>query len=181
MYMNFVRILSPADPSSFPHPWISLMSHDSELEELHTMMAGWLAGWFECGTLMIWYRLLLPFIRVSGTRYHCLFVCFSSFWFLQKLQSLFCWKNTFFFLLLLPQKNLKIAKDSPSKQIPAHYMSGLEFHCVGNVHTIYDFILFKIVCPSATDVSSSFIFFLISQKQLIFDLKYTFFKKNPQK
>jgi len=51
------------------------MSHDSDLEELHTMMGGWLAGWFECGTLMIWYR-LLPFIPLSGTGYHCLLVRF---------------------------------------------------------------------------------------------------------
>jgi hypothetical protein len=43
MYMNFVKILTP-DSSSFPNPWISLMSHESELEELHTMMGGWVVG-----------------------------------------------------------------------------------------------------------------------------------------
>jgi hypothetical protein len=72
-------------------------------------------------------------------------------------------ERTHFFMTFSPKKNLKITKDSPSKQIPAHCMPGLEFPCVSNLHTIHDFILFKIVCPSATDVSSSFIFFNFSK------------------
>jgi hypothetical protein len=47
---------------------------------------------------------------------------FSSFLFLQKLQPLFFAERTHFFLTWSPQKTLKIAKDSPKKQIPACYM-----------------------------------------------------------
>ncbi len=76
------------------------------------MMGGWLAGWFECGSLMIWYR-LLPFIPVSGTGYHCLFVCFFNFLIFAKVAILFFAERTHFFLTSSPPKNLKIAKYSP--------------------------------------------------------------------
>jgi len=73
-------------------------------------VAGWLAGWFECGTLMIWYR-LLPFIPLSGTGYHCLLVRFF-FKFLIFAKVGFS-ERTHFFLTSSPQNPLQIAKDSP--------------------------------------------------------------------
>ncbi len=175
--MNFVRILSP-DSSSFPHPWISLMSHDSELEELHTMMGGWLSGlsvalwWFGIGCCPLFLFLVLGTIV-------CSFVCFFKFFIFAKVATSFLDERTHFFLTLSPQKTPKIANDSPLKQIPACYMPGLEFPCVGNLQTIYDLSCSKLFAQ----VQQMFLllsFFLISQKQKIFDLKYTFFKVFPR-
>ncbi len=58
-------------------------------------------------------------------------------------------------------------------------MPGLEFPCVGNLHTIYDLSCSKLFAQ----MQQMFLllsFFLISQKQQIFDLKYTFFKVFPK-
>ncbi len=139
------------------------------------MMGGWVSGlsvalwWFGIGC----YPLFLFLVPVPLFVY----LFFQGFYF-WKSCNLFFAKKTHFFPTSSLEKNLKISKDSHKKTNPrVHSLPSLEFPCVDNAHTIYDFSCSKLFAKC----NGCFFFFHFINLSKATNLWFKFFKVFPKR